>query len=180
MALLPSAELQARAAGIRLAVFDVDGSLTDGRLWFDATGGESKAFHVQDGLGLRLLEDHGIAVALITARESAAVLARARDLRLEHVFTGVADKRDCLQSLCRQLGISLSEVAYLGDDLPDLAAFPLVGLSATPADGHAWVRERAHWVSQCNGGFGAARELCDLILNARGLKDAALSRYLRQ
>src|SRR6185369_2968861 len=91
MALLTPAELHERAAAIRLAVFDVDGSLADGRLWFDADGRESKAFHVQDGLGLRLLEDHGIAVALITARASAAVLARARDLRLQRVFTGIAD-----------------------------------------------------------------------------------------
>jgi 3-deoxy-D-manno-octulosonate 8-phosphate phosphatase (KDO 8-P phosphatase) len=178
MALLSPADLHERAAGIRLAVFDVDGSLTDGRLWFDAEGRESKAFHVQDGLGLRLLEEHGIAVALITARASAAVLARARDLRLERVYTGIADKRQCLQALCSELDIPLGAVAYLGDDLPDLAVFPLVGLAATPADGHPWVRERAHWVSARTGGGGAARELCDLILGAHGLEDAVLSRYL--
>jgi len=178
MALLSPADLHARAAHIRLAVFDVDGSLTDGRLWFDSEGRESKAFHVQDGLGLRLLEDHGIAVALITARESAAVRARASDLRLTHVFTGVADKRQCLDALCAQLDIPLAAVAYLGDDLPDLAVFPLVGLAAAPSDGHPWVRERAHWVSRHEGGAGAARELSDLILGAHGLEDAILSRYL--
>ena len=178
MALLTPAELHERAAAIRLAVFDVDGSLTDGRLWFDSDGRESKAFHVQDGLGLRLLEDHGIAVALITARESAAVLARARDLRLQHVFTGISDKRKCLQALCAELEIPMTAAAYLGDDLPDLAVFPLVGLAATPADGHAWVRERAHWQSTRPGGAGAARELCDLILGARDLEGAILSGYL--
>lgn len=178
MALLSPTELHARAAAIRLAVFDVDGSLTDGRLWFDADGRESKAFHVQDGLGLRLLEDHGIAVALITARESAAVLARARDLRLERVYTGISDKRQCLEALCGQLDIALTAVAYLGDDLPDLPVFPLVGLAASPADGHPWTRAHAHWVSQRNGGAGAARELSDLILGAHGLEDAVLSRYL--
>lgn len=178
MALLAPTELHACAAGIRLAVFDVDGSLTDGRLWFDAEGRESKAFHVQDGLGLRLLEDHGIAVALITARESLAVLARARDLRLERVFTGIADKRECLQALCATLDIPLAAVAYLGDDLPDLAVFPIVGLAASPADGHPWTRERAQWVSRRAGGAGAARELCDLILGAHGLEDAILARYL--
>lgn len=178
MALLSPADLHARAAAVRLAVFDVDGTLTDGRLWFDGAGGESKAFHVQDGLGLRLLEDNGIAVALITARESAAVRSRARDLRLTHVFTGVADKRQCLDALCVKLDIPLAAVAYLGDDLPDLAVFPLVGLAATPADGHSWLRERAHWVSTRNGGAGAARELSDLILAAHGLDDAILARYL--
>jgi 3-deoxy-D-manno-octulosonate 8-phosphate phosphatase (KDO 8-P phosphatase) len=178
MALLSPVDLHARAAAIRLAVFDVDGSLTDGRLWFDAEGRESKAFHVQDGLGLRLLEDHGIAVALITARESTAVLARARDLRLERVFTGISDKRRCLEALCAQLDIPLTAVAYLGDDLPDLAVFPIVGLAASPADGHPWTRERAHWVSTRNGGGGAARELSDLILGAHGLEDAVLARYL--
>ena len=178
MALLSAVELQARAATIRLAVFDVDGSLTDGRLWFDGAGGESKAFHVQDGLGLRLLEDHGIAVAMITARESAALRARAKDLRIERVFTGVADKRDCLKNVCRQLSLPLSSVAYFGDDLPDLATFPLVGLAAAPIDGHPWVRERAHWLSTRPAGFGAARELCDLILVAQGFKDVALGRYL--
>jgi 3-deoxy-D-manno-octulosonate 8-phosphate phosphatase (KDO 8-P phosphatase) len=178
MALLSPADLNAQAAAVRLAVFDVDGSLTNGCLWFDADGQESKAFHVQDGLGLRLLEDQGIPVALITARESAAVRARASDLRLIHVFTGVADKRQCLEALCAQLEIPIAAVAYLGDDLPDLAVFPLVGLAATPADGHPWVLEHAHWVSARQGGAGAARELCDLILAARGLKGAVLARYL--
>ena len=178
MAMLAPADLQARAAGIRLAVFDVDGSLTDGRLWFDATGAESKAFHVHDGLGLRLLEDHGIAVALITARESAALRARAHDLGLDRVFTGVTDKHECLETLCRQLEVPLTAVAYFGDDLPDLAAFPWVGLAAAPVDGHPWVRERAHWVSTRAAGFGAAREWCDLILDAGGHNEAVLSRYL--
>lgn len=167
-----------RAGGIRLAAFDVDGSLTDGRLWFDHAGNESKAFHVQDGLGLRLLADHGVAVAFITARESLAARARARDLRIEHVFTDVRDKLACLTTLCTQLGIALEEVAYLGDDLADLPVFPRVGLAVAPANGHAWVRERAHWVTGRPGGEGAARELCDLILEARGLRESILARWL--
>ncbi|KFN45107.1 KdsC family phosphatase [Arenimonas oryziterrae] len=167
-----------RAAQIRLCCFDVDGTLTDGRLWFDAAGEDMKAFHVHDGQGLRLLEDHGIAVALITARDSAVARRRAQDLRLSHVFTGVKDKRACLQTLAERLGVAREEIAYLGDDLPDLSAFAHVGLAAAPADAHPWVRERAHWVTAQAGGAGAARALCDLVLEARGLKATVLARYL--
>jgi 3-deoxy-D-manno-octulosonate 8-phosphate phosphatase (KDO 8-P phosphatase) len=170
-------QLRKRAATIRLAVFDVDGTLTDGRLWFNAGGEETKAFHVHDGQGLRLLEDNGITVALITARDSAASRARANDLRLSYVFTGVKDKRACLGTLCEKLGVERAEVAYLGDDLPDLAAFDHAGLFAAPADAHPWVRERAQFVTRQRGGEGAARELCDLILEARGLKAAVLARF---
>lgn len=170
-------QLRQRAATIRLAVFDVDGTLTDGRLWFNASGEEMKAFHVHDGQGLRLLEDNGIAVALITARDSAAARARGSDLRLSYVFTGVKDKYACLSTLCEKLGVERNEVAYLGDDLPDLAAFELTGLFAAPADAHAWVRERAQFVTQQRGGEGAARELCDLILEARGLKASVLAKF---
>ncbi len=166
-----------RAGKIRLAAFDVDGTLTDGRLWFDHAGNEMKAYHVQDGLGLRLLADSGIAVALITARESASVRSRAKDLRLEHVFTGVRDKLACLNTLCGQLGIALSEVAYMGDDLADLPIFPHVGLAVAPANGHDWIVGQVHWVTSQHGGEGAARALCDLIIDARGLRPAILARF---
>lgn len=166
-----------RAGRIRLAAFDVDGTLTDGRLWFDHAGNEMKAYHVQDGLGLRLLVDNGIAVALITARESASVRSRAKDLRLEHVFTGVRDKLACLTALCEQLGVALSEVAYMGDDLADLSVFPRVGLAVAPANVHAWVAGNVHWVTSQHGGEGAARALCDLILEARGFRPAVLARF---
>jgi len=169
-----------RAARVRLAVFDVDGTLTDGRLWFDADGRESKAFHVLDGQGLRLLEDHGVAVAWITARAGASVLARARDLRLSRVFVGVDDKLACLEELCAKIGISLRETAYMGDDLPDLAVLERVGLAAAPANAHYWVRERVHWTAAERGGEGAARSLCDLILEARGLRTAAMERFVRR
>jgi 3-deoxy-D-manno-octulosonate 8-phosphate phosphatase (KDO 8-P phosphatase) len=166
-----------RAGRIRLAAFDVDGTLTDGRLWFDHAGNEMKAYHVQDGLGLRLLVDHGIAVALITARESASVRGRAKDLRLEHVFTGVRDKLACLTALCAQLGVELSEVAYMGDDLADLSVFPSVGLAVAPANVHRWVADQVHWVTSEHGGEGAARALCDLIVDAQGLRPAVLARF---
>ncbi len=167
-----------RARGIRLVAFDVDGTLTDGRLWFDGEGNEMKAYHVEDGLGMRLLIDSGIVVALITARESASVKARARDLRIDHVFTAVKDKLACLLALCKQLDIELSQVAYMGDDLADLPIFPYAGLAVAPANVHPWVRDRVHWITTRSGGEGAARDLCDLVLEAGGHREAILSRFL--
>ena len=176
-AALDAAELRARAARVRLVGFDVDGTLTDGRLWFDGEGNESKAYHVQDGLGLRLLEDNGIQVAFITARDSASARARARDLCLSHAFTDVADKAACLAGICARMGIGWDEVAYMGDDLHDLAVFPRVGLAVAPANAHPWVRNHAHWVTEQHGGKGAARALCDLVLDAKGLRGAVLARF---
>jgi 3-deoxy-D-manno-octulosonate 8-phosphate phosphatase (KDO 8-P phosphatase) len=158
-----------RAARIRLAAFDVDGTLTDGRIWLDAAGNESKAFHIHDGLGLKLLEAQGIHVALITARNSEAARARGRELGLKHVYIGVEDKRVCLLRLADELGLARDEIAYMGDDLPDLSAFAVAGLAVAPADAHHWTHDRAHWVTRQRGGEGAARALCDLILSARGL-----------
>jgi 3-deoxy-D-manno-octulosonate 8-phosphate phosphatase (KDO 8-P phosphatase) len=171
------ADVRARAARVRLAAFDVDGTLTDGRLWFDADGRESKAFHIHDGLGLKLLQDVGIAVAFVTARESPSARARARDLGIEHVFTAVKDKRACVRELCAQLGIGMDEVAYMGDDLADLCLFDHVGLAVAPANVHNWLRERVHWTTAEHGGDGAARALCDLILEQRGHRDQLLLRY---
>jgi 3-deoxy-D-manno-octulosonate 8-phosphate phosphatase (KDO 8-P phosphatase) len=175
--LLDADTLRERAGRLRLVGFDVDGTLTDGRLWFDDAGRESKAFHVQDGLGLKLLEDAGIAVAIVTARESAAAQARARDLRLQHVFTAVKDKRACLGALAEKLGHGLEAAGYFGDDLPDLCLFGAVALAGAPGDAHPWVREHAHWVSRAPGGAGAAREFCDLILSAQGRRASILARY---
>ncbi|MEO8160545.1 MAG: HAD hydrolase family protein [Arenimonas sp.] len=171
------ADARARAARVRLAAFDVDGTLTDGRLWFDGDGRESKAYHIHDGLGLKLLQDHGIAVAFVTARESPSARARARDLGITHVFTAVRDKRACVRELCATLGIAMDEVAYMGDDLADLCLFDHVGLAVAPANVHAWLRGRVHWTTSERGGEGAARALCDLILEQRGLRGELLRRY---
>lgn len=170
-------ELRERAARIRLACFDVDGTLTDGRLVYDGEGRETKAFHVLDGLGLKLLEENGVAVALITARRNAAVQSRARDLGLQHVYTGVKDKGAVLVQLCTSLEISLEETTHMGDDLPDLPALLQVGLAVAPANAHPWIAERVHWQTRANGGEGAARELCDLILDAKGLRAAVLEQF---
>ena len=168
-------DLQARAARIRLAAFDVDGTLTDGRLFFDAQGNELKAFHVHDGQGLRLLEDAGIRVALITARRSAIAQTRGRELRLSHVHDGVGDKLAVLRGICQDEGIALDEVAYMGDDYPDLGCLQSVGLAACPNDALPDLRAAAHFIAGFPGGLGAARALCDLILSAQG-KDAEVRR----
>ena len=166
-------DLLARAAKIRLACFDVDGTLTDGGLYYAGDGIESKRFHVQDGLGLRLLEDHGVTVALITARHGEVTARRAADLKLSHVHVGVADKAATLRALREQLGLRRDEVAHMGDDLPDLPALAEAGFAVAPANAHARVAARVHWVTPARGGHGAARTLCDLILQAQGHDDDA-------
>ena len=175
----PSPEVLARAARIRLACFDVDGTLTDGRLYIASDGTETKAFHVHDGLGLSLLRRAGIAVALVTARTSPAAEIRARDLGVE-AHTGIQDKRACVEGLRTRLGLAADEVAFMGDDLTDLAVLATVGLAAAPADAHPAILPRVHWQSTLRGGEGAARELCDLVLAARGDDCAADAAGARQ
>lgn len=160
-------DIVARAARIRLACFDVDGTLTDGRLYYDDQGRETKAFHVHDGQGLALLRRFGIDVALITARTSAAAERRATELGLRF-HGGIKDKLAQVNVLCAELGIGLDEVAFVGDDLPDLPPMRAVGLAVAPANAHPWTGEHAHWQTTADGGQGAAREICDLILTAQG------------
>lgn len=167
-------DLRVRAAGIRLACFDVDGTLTDGRLFLDSEGRELKAFHVHDGQGLVLLREAGIEVALITARRSAAAVHRANELKVR-VHIGAKDKLACVRELCDELGIGLDAVSFMGDDLPDLAAMRAVGLSIAPANAHAITRDAARWRTRADAGAGAARELCDLLLMAQGRIDDPLS-----
>lgn len=173
-----NADIRARAARIRLAVFDVDGVLTDGRLWYSDDGRELKSFHVRDGLGLKRLMKHGIEVAIITARMSTMVTRRAAELGIAHVYQDQQDKLDCLKTLLHALELPPDAVAYAGDDLPDLAAMQHVGLAATVADAHHWVRERAHWQSTNPGGQGAVRELCDMILSVQGHDEEDLAALL--
>jgi len=172
-------DVRSLAARVKLAAFDVDGVLTDGTIFIGADGAETmKAFNTLDGLGLKLLRENGIDVALITARETAAVAARARELGLRHVYQGARDKLECLSHLCRALSITLDEVSYCGDDLPDLAPMSRVGLPIAVANAHASVRERAAYVTTAGGGAGAVREVCDLLLDAHGKSDAILARFL--
>lgn len=163
----PSPEVLARAARIRLACFDVDGTLTDGRLYIAADGSETKAFHVHDGLGLSLLKRAGVTVAFVTARTSPAAEIRARDLGVE-AHTGIRDKLACVEGLRARLGLAADEVSFMGDDLTDLAVLAAAGLAAAPADAQPAVLAHVHWQSVHRGGEGAAREFCELVLAARG------------
>ena len=174
---LPPA-LAAKAREVRLLVLDVDGVLTDGRLWYDNSGEELKAFHIQDGLGIKLLQSAGVTVAIITGRTSALVARRAAELGIRHVIQGREDKLLALRGLCEQLQLTLDAVAYLGDDLPDLSAIRAVRLGFTVADGHALIAQHARYRTARNGGFGAVREVCELIMQAQGTLDAVFERYL--
>ena len=171
------ADILARAAHTRVAVFDVDGTLTDGRLWYGADGHEAKQFHVHDGLGLKRLQAHGVQVAIITARHSDAVATRARELAIAHVFQAQSDKRACLLALLDTLQLQTGQACYVGDDLPDLPAMHVAGLAIAVANAHPWVAEQAHWQTHRAGGDGAAREVCDLILHAQGKSTAERDRW---
>jgi 3-deoxy-D-manno-octulosonate 8-phosphate phosphatase (KDO 8-P phosphatase) len=171
------ADILARAAKIRLAVFDVDGTLTDGRLWYGEDGRETKVFHVHDGLGLKRLQANGVQVAIITARISHPVALRAEELDIAHVYQGQSDKRACLRELLDALNLAPEQAAFTGDDLPDLPPMHLAGLAVAVANAHPWVAEAAHWQTARSGGMGAAREVCDLILHAQGKSDAERERW---
>jgi 3-deoxy-D-manno-octulosonate 8-phosphate phosphatase (KDO 8-P phosphatase) len=171
------ADILARAAKIRLAVFDVDGTLTDGRLWYGEDGRETKVFHAHDGLGLKRLQANDVQVALMTARISHPVALRAEELDIAHVYQGQKDKRRCLQELLDALHLQPEQVAFIGDDLPDLAPMRMAGLSVAVANAHPWIAEQAHWQTTRSGGQGAAREVSDLILLAQGKSDAERERW---
>jgi 3-deoxy-D-manno-octulosonate 8-phosphate phosphatase (KDO 8-P phosphatase) len=165
----------AAAAAVRLAVFDVDGVLTDGRLHYGADGGEYKSFHVRDGLGIKLLRRAGIQVGIITARDSPIVARRAAELGIDHLLQGREDKlvalRELVASAFPAWHSDLGAVAYMGDDLPDLPAILAVGFGMTVADAAAAVAARAPWRASRPGGAGAVREAAEFILRAQGRAD---------
>ena len=167
-----------RAARIRLMIFDVDGILTDGSLHFGPEGEVIKTFNVLDGHGIKLLQQAGVATAIISARQSALVARRASDLGIQHLFQGVHDKRTAFEQLLAQTGIAAEEAGFVGDDVIDLPILLRVGFAASVPNGHAEVRSRVHYVTQASGGRGAARELCDFILRAQGKYEAAMAPYL--
>lgn len=156
--------LRDKARRIKLLILDVDGVLTDGRLWYTADGETLKAFHVHDGLGIKRLQQVGIEVALISSRENQAVSRRANELGIRHVFQGQHDKRIPFEQLLSQLKLSETEVAYAGDDLPDLPLMQRVGLAIAVANAVPTIQAQAHWKTEKSGGEGAVREICDFIL----------------
>ncbi|WP_336366304.1 KdsC family phosphatase [Marinobacter sp. C2H3] len=173
-----SPELLAKAARIRLIAFDVDGIMSDGRLYFSATGDELKGFNILDGLGLKQLMAAGITVAVITGRRSPLTERRMANLGITHLLQGREDKRVALQELIHGMPISADDIAYMGDDLPDLPAIRFAGLGLTVPNGYWLVQEHADYCTLAGGGEGAVREVCDLILTAQGRLDDALAPYL--
>jgi 3-deoxy-D-manno-octulosonate 8-phosphate phosphatase (KDO 8-P phosphatase) len=159
---------QGSGLGMKAAIFDVDGVLTDGRLYIGEHGETVKAFCTLDGHGLKLLLHAGITPIIITGRDSAAVRRRVADLGLLHAVFGAHDKLAAAQAQLATLGVSWPDVAVMGDDWPDLALLTRAGLASAPANAHAEVKAVAHHVSPLQGGHGAARELCDLLLMASG------------
>jgi 3-deoxy-D-manno-octulosonate 8-phosphate phosphatase (KDO 8-P phosphatase) len=154
-------------ARIELLILDVDGVLTDGRLYFSARGETLKVFHVRDGHGIKLLMGAGIAVAALSGRRSDAVAARMRELRVPHVVQACSDKVTALRRLTERLDIDPLNCACIVDDTPDLPLMSAVGMAGAVADAHPVVLSAAHWISKANGGQGAVRELCDALLRAR-------------
>ncbi len=167
-----------RATQIRILVLDVDGVLTSGQVFFGPDGKESlKAFDIQDGFGIKLLQSIGIECAVITGRHSKMVLGRCDELGITHVFTGVQDKKLALLELQQQVAFNPGiDLAVMGDDWPDLSIMQSAGLRIAPAQAHEAVRQVAHYVTQAKGGFGAVREACDLILKAQGHYDSLLAK----
>lgn len=159
---------QGSGLGMKAAVFDVDGVLTDGRLYIAESGEQFKAFHSLDGHGLKLLAQAGIVPIICTGRDSPAVRRRVADLGLQHAHYGVKDKLAVVQSAIDALGVGWADLAVIGDDWPDLPLLVRAGLACAPANAHAEVKAVAHHVSGLQGGEGAARELCDLLLIASG------------
>lgn len=171
-------QLLRRAQAVRMAIFDVDGVLTDGRLYFLADGSEFKTFNTLDGHGIKMLIASGVQTAIITGRQTPVVERRARNLGIQHLYQGREDKLAVLDTLLSELALSYQQVAYLGDDLPDLPVIRRVGLGMAVANADPFVRQHAIAVTRRNGGEGAAREFCELIMQAQGTLDTARQAYL--
>jgi len=170
-------DVTARAAAVRLMAFDVDGTLTDGGIHIGPDGEAFKRFSVRDGLGLVLLARAGIRVALVTGRSSAIVAARARELGIDTVLQGVADKADAMRGLCDRFGLEPVQAGFMGDDWPDLPAMRMVGFAAAVPDAAPEVLRAAHWTARAPAGAGAARELAEHLLRVQQRLDAALGRF---
>jgi 3-deoxy-D-manno-octulosonate 8-phosphate phosphatase (KDO 8-P phosphatase) len=167
-----------RAKAIRLVVFDVDGVLTDGSLYLGDDGQEYKAFNSRDGHGMTMLRQAGVGMAVITGRQSEVVRIRMESLGVEHVYQGQRDKRPAYESLRDACGLSDRQIAFVGDDVVDLPVMRQVGLAIAVADAHPMVVAHSHWQTQSRGGRGAAREVCEAVLDAQGKLHAMLASYI--
>lgn len=176
---LPAAVLE-RARNTRLVIFDIDGVLTDGSLFYDNQGQEYKAFNSKDGHGIRMLLESGLEMALITGRKSELVLHRADNLKVprDRIWQGYRDKRPAFDDLLAKTGLNAENIAYVGDDVVDLPVMAQVGFAIAVQDAHYFVRQHAHWITEATGGHGAAREVCELLLHTQGKLQAKLESYL--
>lgn len=167
-----------KARALRLMAFDVDGVLTDGKLYFTSTGDEMKAFSTLDGHGLKMLREAGVELAIITGRRSKAVELRAQNLGIETLLQGIEDKRAAMADILDARGFDWKQAGYMGDDVVDLPLLRACGFSATVAEGHDLVKSHADYVARKPAGAGAVREVCEMILDAQGKLESALAKYL--
>ena len=174
----PPSELQRRLQAIKLLLLDVDGVLTDGRLYFNSQGDEFKSFNTLDGQGIKALQRSGVKVGIITGRTSEMVARRARDLGIGLLVQGREDKWEALQEILQEHPYPLEQIAFMGDDWPDLTVMSRVGLALCVANAHSAVVDISHWQSRERGGEGAVRAACDLIMQAQGSYQRILASYL--
>lgn len=167
-----------KAREIRLVVFDVDGVLTDGGLFIDCDGREHKVFNSRDGHGMKMLQETGVLIGVITGRSSQSVAHRMTGLGIDHVFQGQQDKLPAFRRLLDTVGVTAEQVACVGDDVVDLPMMRRAGLAIAVNDAHELVKEHAHWITASRGGHGAARDVCELIMKAQGTLPALWERYL--
>ena len=174
---MPSQAIITASKNIKLLLLDVDGVLTDGKLYYGNSGEELKAFNIQDGLGIKLLQQGGIQVGIITGRVSTLLQRRADELGINPVIQGREDKLTALRELLENQNLGLHQIAFMGDDLPDLSAINLVGLGITVANACSTLAAKADWQTLRSGGDGAVREAAEMILKAQGKFDTLVERF---
>ncbi len=174
----PELPLSGRAKAIRLIAFDVDGIMTDGGLYLSDSGEEFKRFNSLDGHGMKMLRASGVEPALITGRTSRCVELRAHNLGIAHLYQGVENKLAAMQALLAKLNLAFDAAGFMGDDVVDLPVMRRVALSASVPEAPQIVRDHAHYVTRCQGGYGAVREVCELLMSAQNTLDAQLAPYL--
>jgi 3-deoxy-D-manno-octulosonate 8-phosphate phosphatase (KDO 8-P phosphatase) len=172
-------DVHKKAKEIRMVIFDVDGVLTDGSLFIGDDGQEYKAFCSRDGHGMKMLQKTGVELAIITGRTSRVVEHRISDLGIKHVYQGQLDKLKAYDELTNKLGLKDNQIAYVGDDVVDLPIMCRVGLAIAVQDAHSMVTKHSHWQTPSNGGRGAARDVCEMIMEAQGTLENELNSYLK-
>jgi 3-deoxy-D-manno-octulosonate 8-phosphate phosphatase (KDO 8-P phosphatase) len=167
-----------KAKNIELVIFDIDGVMTDGGLFFDNNGDEYKAFHSLDGHGLRMLQECGVRVAVITGRKSELVKHRMHDLGVTLLYQGYRDKRPAFEALLKEVDLGKDQITYVGDDVVDLPIMSQLNFAIAVQNAHPFVKQHAHWITDRSGGRGAVRDVCEFILEAKGLLSDKLHSYL--